>query len=101
MNIVIGREVAEQLGEKYTVLPLETFTRDGVFVEAYCVIPAEKINLGEMMFLEENVRLHNGFLEAYKEENWERMREIDEHLRGKFGGEVDTFYEELLSREPK
>lgn len=101
MNIVVGRRVAEELAERYTVLPLESFDSDGVWVEAFCVVPAEKINLGEMMFLDENIRLHKGFLEAYEQQNWERMHEIDEHLRGKFGGELDTFYEELLSREPK
>ena len=101
MNIIIGKEVAAELATKYTVLPLEQLEREGQIIDAFCVIPADKINLGEMVSLDANVRLHNGFLESYAEEDWGKMEEIADHLMGKFGGEVDTFYEELLSRKPK
>ena len=100
MNIVVGKEVADQLAERYTVLPLEKFVKDGVEVDAYCVVTADKINLGAMTHLDANIRLHQEFVDAYAREDWDRMAECDEHLRGTFGGELDTFYEELLSRKP-
>ena len=100
MNIIVGREHADQLKEKYTVLELEKFTRNDILIEAYCVIPADKINLADMMTLESDQRLHAEFIEANSRQDWERMRELDEHLHGKFGGELDSFYEEILSREP-
>ena len=100
MNIIIGKEIAEELGKKYTVLPLKQLEREGQIIDAFCVIPADKINLGEMVALDANVRMHHAFNEAYTKENWAKMKEIAEHLMGKFGGELDTFYEELLNRQP-
>jgi hypothetical protein len=100
MHIVIGKEHASKLAERYTVLPLEEFVRDGVYIEAYCVVPAEKINLGSMINLTETVRVHHEFVDAYKNGNWHRVTECYEHLRGEFGGELDTFYEEILTRQP-
>jgi hypothetical protein len=43
MNIIFGRENAEKLREKYTVLDLETLEKDGVSLDVFCLIPAEKI----------------------------------------------------------
>jgi len=100
MHIVVGKEHADKLAERYTVLPLEEFVKDGVHVDAYCVVPADKINLGEMVSLEESVRVHNEFISAYKDGNWLRVHECYEHLMGKFGGELDTFYDEIVSRSP-
>jgi|TARA_B110000240_G_C13426352_1_gene421765 hypothetical protein len=99
MNIIIGKEIAEELGKKYTVLPLETLERDGNIIDAFCVIPGDKVNLGEMVSLDANIRLHHSFLDAYENKDNVKMNEIAGHLMGKFGGEVDTFYTELLSRE--
>ena len=42
MNIIIGKEIAEELGKKYTVLPLEQLEREGQIIDAFCVIPDDK-----------------------------------------------------------
>ena len=98
MDIIFGRENAERLREKYTVLDLETVTKDGVSIEVFCLIPAEKIGLPDLPHLESWVKLHHDFLNGYHNKEYTYCRECIEHLMGKFGGEVDTFYDEILRR---
>lgn len=98
MNIIFGRENAERLREKYTVLDLETLVVEGKEVEVFCLIPAEKIALPDLPQLENWTKLHNDFLNGYKTKQYNYCRQCIDHLTGKFGGEVDTFYEEILKR---
>jgi hypothetical protein len=98
MDIIFGRENAERLREKYTVLDLETVERDGVSLEVFCLIPADKIGLTDLPQLDNWTKLHNDFLNGYHTQQYDYCRQCIEHLTGKFGGEVDTFYEEILSR---
>ena len=103
MDIIFGRENAEKLREKYTVLDLEKITvkdDDGktVEMEVFCLIPADKIALPDLPQLEQWTKLHNDFLNGYHTQQWNYCRQCIEHLTGKFGGELDTFYEEILKR---
>ena len=98
MNIIFGRENAEKLREKYTVLDLEKLVVEGKEVEVFCLIPAEKLALPDLPQLEQWIKLHNDFLNGYHTQQWNYCRQCIEYLMGKFGGEVDTFYEEILKR---
>ena len=103
MDIIFGRENAEKLREKYTVLDLEKITikdDDGktVEMEVFCLIPADKIALLDLPQLENWKQLHTDFLHGYHTQQYEYCRQCIEHLMGKFGGEVDSFYQEILKR---
>ena len=98
MQIIFDRKTAEQLQHQHTVLELETITKDGVTIEAFCLIPVEKIALTEMAQLPHNIKLHNEFVNAYKNGNYQICRDLYEFVMGKFAGEVDTFYEEIINR---
>lgn len=98
MQLIFGRENAEKLREKYTVLDLEEVEKEGVKIEVFCLIPAEKIGLGQIADLDNWVKLHNDFLNGYHTEQYDYCLQCMEHLRGKFGGEVDTFYDEIERR---
>ena len=103
MDIIFGRENAEKLREKYTVLDLEKLIvndDDGktVEMEVFCLIPADKIAIQDLPQLENWTQLHNDFLKGYHTQQWDYCRQCIDHLMGKFGCEVDTFYEELLKR---
>ena len=98
MDIIFGRENAEKLRVKYTVLDLETVEKDGHKFEVFCLIPADKIAISDLPKLEEWVTLHNEFLAGYQNNHYEFCRQCIEHLKGKFSGELDTFYEEILRR---
>ena len=98
MDIIFGRDNAERLREKYTVLDLETVTKDDVSLEVFCLIPADKIGIADLPQLESWVKLHNDFLEGYHNQQYKYCLDCIGHLKGKFGGEVDTFYDEILRR---
>lgn len=98
MDIIFGRANAEKLREKYTVLDLETIEKDGHSIEVFCLIPADKIGIGDLPQLEQWVKLHEDFLEGYKNDQYDFCRQCITYLKGKFGGEVDTFYDEILRR---
>lgn len=98
MQLIFGRENVEQLKERYTVLDLETVEKDGVSIEVFCLIPGDKIGIPDLPQLESWVKLHHDFLHGYNTQQYEYCRQCIEHLMGKFGGEVDTFYTEILNR---
>ena len=97
MQIIWSQEAADKLSSSHTVLELETFDVKGKPVTTYCVVPAEKL-LSEMSQLGNNVDLHRGFIAALKDKNHKLCQDIAEHLMGRFGGELDSFYEEILKR---
>ena len=98
MQIIVGRENAEKLRERYTVLDLETVEKDGVSLEVFCLIPGDKIGLADLPQLASWVKLHHDFLNGYHTKQYNYCRQCLDHLMGKFGGEVDTFYDEILRR---
>ena len=98
MQIIWDPAAAEQLKNSHTVLELETFDVKGIRMPTYCVVPAEKIGLAGFATLEKNKELHSAFVKAYYDKDYKLCRDIVEHLMGKFGGELDTFYEEIMSR---
>lgn len=98
MEIIFGRDNAEKLREKYTILDLEVIDVDGTPFEVFCLLTAEKIGLGDLPNLDKWIKLHNEFLEGYKKKEYDYCKQCIEHLTGKFGGELDTFYEEILRR---
>jgi hypothetical protein len=100
MQIVWDKKAVERLKNTHTILELETFEVNGEPIATYCVIPAEKIGLDGFSKLESLKALHAAFIEAYKEKNYKLCRDAAEHLIGAFSGEVDSFYQEILSRFP-
>ena len=97
MEIIFSREVAEGLRERYTVLELETFDVEGQQLETFCVVPAEKLIM-EMGQLVDNVAAHNQLIQSLKESNNDIVVELSTALKGKFGGELDSFYDILIER---
>ena len=98
MDIIFGRDNATKLREKYTVLDLETLEVEGKSMEVFCLIPADKISIGDLPQLESWVKLHHEFLQGYQDKQYNYCKQCIEHLTGKFVGEVDTFYEEIAKR---
>ena len=98
MQLIFNRQIAEQLSETYTVLELETVTKDGVTLEAFCVIPTDAIALEELPRLEHHRHLHNEFTRAYRRGEHQVCLDLYEHVRNNFGGEVSSFYDDIISR---
>lgn len=98
MQVIFSRPAAEQLKERYTVLELETFLVEGTVLETFCVVPAEKMNLGDLPNLDSHIKMHGELIEQLKVKNYQFCADAIEHLMGKFGGELDSFYEIVLER---
>ena len=101
MQIIWNPDAALKLQSTHTILELETFEYSDGSYTAWCVVPPEKIGVDGFSRLEANKELHNGFIKAYREKDYKLCEDIAEHLMGQFGGELDTFYEEILSRIKK
>ena len=95
MNIIIGADAANEAREKYTVLPLQDIKfashPDMPPVTSYCLV--ENIPVDELPKLEEQVDLHIKFYENLQKPDFNYCEQALEHLKGKWRGEVDTYYE--------
>ena len=98
MYIIVGEQRASVLRETHTVLSLEKITHEGTVDRAYCVVPSDAVNFMEIQQLEQHVELHEQFVLEYEIGNYQYCRDAAEHLYGKFGGELDSFYDEILKR---
>jgi hypothetical protein len=98
MNIILGHENAEQARDKYTVLELDTLIIDGADdpVTAYCLV--EQVPIDQIAGLDQFRDLHNNLMINYRKRNWKYCEDAIEHLQGKWGGELDSFYRELYQR---
>jgi len=102
MQIIFG-EPPEGLTEKYIVLELDTiqYAKDSDPITAYCVISGEQIALEEVSLLKQYADTHRALMNNYRKQNWSFCEQAIESLRGKFKGEMDSFYDILESRVRK
>jgi hypothetical protein len=95
MNIIIGDITAGKMRDKYTVLPLQDIKfhshPDLPAVTSYCLV--ENIPIDELPKLQEQVDLHIKFYENLQKPDFNYCEQALEHLKGKWGGEVDSYYE--------
>jgi hypothetical protein len=98
MNIIFGLKSVEAFEDRYTVLELDTFLLQPTneVVTAYCLV--ETIPVQEMPAIESLKELHSNLMAEYRKRNWRYCEDAVAHLTGKWGGELDSFYGELLQR---
>jgi hypothetical protein len=101
MHIIFGEEQVTALRDKYTILELDTirFGQGGPEVPAFAVI--ENIGIQDLPLVESHCNMHNNLLLEYRKRNWNYCEQAIEQLVNTWGGELDSFYEELLSRVTK
>ena len=97
MNI-IWEKPTDEMFDKYLILDLEPNVIDGNLLDTWCVVEATKIPLAEIVMLDHWKKLHGDFVQANKDGDAKLCNDLAEHLTGKFGGELDTFYEEICKR---
>jgi hypothetical protein len=97
MDIIFNRQVAEELSEKYIVLELEEHQVGDDTLETFCVIGPEKV-FNDIAMLDHWKKLHNTFVQANKEKNAKLCYDLRTYLKGKWGGELDEFYDIVCGR---
>lgn len=96
MNIIYGHQ-RHLVPDSYTVLELDTFqTTSGQKQTAYCVI--ENIPLQDFPVLDAYIKVHHDLMQAYRQRNWEYCQSAVTGLMGRWNGELDTFYQDLVDR---
>ena len=100
MKVIFGKQVAESLGDRMTILELDTFFQPGLTdpITAYAVLENTSVPFPEIPVAEKQRELHNTMMLEYRRRNWNYCVQALEHLLGKWGGELDSFYEELSNR---
>jgi hypothetical protein len=98
MQIVWHPDAVKKLSSAHTVLELESFPVNGEMLHAWCVVPPEKIGLDGLSSLPALTDLHAKLIAAWKVRDFKLCEDIIPHLVGKFGGELDSFYEELTKK---
>lgn len=97
MHIIFGDSVA-QLPDSYTILELDTFRvlSTNELATAYCVI--ETIPLAEFPLADAHKKIHADLIQAYKNRHWAYCEQAIDGLMGKWNGDLNTFYTDLLQR---
>lgn len=97
MHIIFGDRVKE-IPDSFTVLELDTFRNPGnnEVVTAWCVV--EKLGLHEFPTLDAYKTVHSDLVKFYKQRQWTYCEHAIEGLMGRWNGELDTFYTDLLKR---
>lgn len=95
MNIIFGDSV-NTIPDHYILLELDTFRHDGEAVTAYCLV--EKPALDELVNIQAYKKIHADVIKYFKQRHWDYCEQAIQGLMGKWGGELDTFYTDLLNR---
>ena len=97
MHIIFGAAIKE-IPDSFTILELDTFrsASENEIVTAYCVV--EKIPLTEFTMLDAHKKIHADLMQYYKQRQWNYCEQAIAGLMGKWNGELDTFYADLLNR---
>jgi len=98
MQVIFGRETANQVAERYTVLELETFHANGKDIPTFCVVPADRIPLHEAATVEDNKTLHQEFIDSYNLNKYQTCIDLYPRLKGLWGQELDSFYDAILEK---
>ena len=100
MHIVYGKEQADRLSEKYTVLELDTVKVKELDKDLtlFAVVDTEKLGLIDLPNLNQWVKLHEDLIRNLKKKDKNFCLQAVEHLTGKFGGDIDSFYEHVKGR---
>lgn len=97
MNIILGADAAQEIGEKYPILELDTIKfPDGKLITAYCVL--DNLGIPDFMNLQNLKNMHATLIKNYRLRKWDYCLDAIYHLTGSWGGDVDTFYINLKNR---
>ncbi len=58
----------------------------------------ETVPIAEMTGMDRNLELHANLIRNYRLRNWNYCVDAIEHLKGRWNGELDSFYDSLLER---
>lgn len=98
MNIILGKEHADEVSKKYVVLELDTIRMapDSEPITAFCLV--ENVPISDTPDLEKLQVKHQTLIHSYQNRDWDQCRSLMEDLKGRWNQEVDSFYDTLTQR---
>lgn len=98
MNIIFDDAVdIASLPDSYTVLELDKFRWTNNSIKtAYAVL--DGVALSDLATLDAWKNIHNDIIRYYRQGQWNYCERALEGIMGKWNGQLDTFYVDLLAR---
>jgi hypothetical protein len=98
MHIIFGREQAQAISEKNTVLELDTFSFKPIntISTAFCIL--EQLPIDRLEEMPEKILLHHTMIVNYRARRWDDAMSAIEQLKGYWGEDMDGFYNALTTR---
>lgn len=97
MKIIIGEHNVRDIQQKYIVLELDQFvTAQSQPESAYCLV--DHAPMQDLLELQQWTELHANLIKNYRLKNWNYCEQALEHLMGRWGGDLDSFYTDLAAR---
>lgn len=98
MNIVLESQLTADIRQKYLLLELDSFWLPDHHtpVAAYCLL--EPLAPDQMIETQQFVELHGNLMHSYRKKNWNYVEQAIGYLMGRWNGQLDSFYQEVLQR---
>jgi hypothetical protein len=98
MNIIFGKDQADMVNDKYTVLELDTIcmAATGNIITAYCIV--EDVPINDLPKVEHMRNLHENMMREYEKRNWKFCLDAVDVLMGFWNHELDSFYDTMRER---
>lgn len=96
MNIIFGRDHAELLKERYTVLEIVNLDDPATDYQCFCIVDGDIIPKTELPTLAHYQNLHSTLVDNLRRQDKNVCGELVKILYGRWGGELDTFYQAIV-----
>jgi hypothetical protein len=96
MNIIFGKEMAEKLSDRYTLLELDTVMQPGMSEPITLFAVIERVTLEDIPNLENLKELHRQLMFHYKKGEWNYIEDAVTPLMGHWQNELNSFYESVV-----
>lgn len=91
MKILFGN-IPDQLKNKYICIELDLIQRDGMDQPIAAWAAIEQIPISEMPIVQSLIDTHITMMSQYRSAKWNNAIDLASSLMGSFGGELDSFY---------
>lgn len=110
MHIIFGKEKVQldesdvdidTLKTQYSIVPLDRvrYSEQGEVIQSWCLLSGENTStMEEAPHLPRLIELHENMMQNYYRREWKFCEDAAENLKGRFGGELDSFYQHFLNR---
>ena len=96
MKIIFDEKLVEPLAQRYTVLELDTIMQPAMAYPITLHAVVDDVPLDELPDLENLRELHKQMIFHYKQGEWALVPHAVAPLMGKWNGDLDSFYQEVL-----